>query len=186
MGNVTVTITHNKFPQIAAALPENTKAIVRSAAFAIEAQAKTRCPVDTGALVNSISTEFENGGLTGIIAPHTEYAAYVEFGTKRQSAQPYMIPAAEAVAPVFEAAMRQMLANLDSGSYNSGGLSGLIVSTVKTRVKARVRARIMPYDPRVRARRARYALDPRLRARRARARARRRLLPRLPRVPRLR
>lgn len=107
--SVTISVTFDKFPQIAAAMPEKTSQVVRKASFDIEGQAKSRAPVDTGALKNSISTEFENNGLTGIIAPHVEYATYVEFGTKRMSAQPYMVPAAEAVAPAFIAAMKQML-----------------------------------------------------------------------------
>jgi len=110
--SVTISVTFDKFPQIAAAMPEKTSQVVRKAAFDIEGQAKNRAPVDTGALKNSISTEFENNGLTGIIAPHMEYATFVEFGTKRMSAQPYMTPAAEAVAPAFISAMKQMLQEL--------------------------------------------------------------------------
>jgi HK97 gp10 family phage protein len=109
---VTISVTFDKFPQIAAAMPEKTSQVVRKAAFDIEGQAKNRAPVDTGALKNSISTEFEDNGLTGIIAPHVEYATFVEFGTKRMSAQPYMTPAAEAVAPAFISAMKQMLQEL--------------------------------------------------------------------------
>ena len=107
--SVTISVTFDRFPEIAATMPERTSQVVRKAAFDIEGQAKNRVPVDTGALKNSISTEFEDGGLTGIIAPHMEYATFVEFGTKRMSAQPYMLPAAEAVAPAFVQAMKQML-----------------------------------------------------------------------------
>lgn len=105
----TVTIKFNRFPEIAAAMPEKTKAVVAKTAFDVEAHAKNVVPVDTGALKNSISTEFENDGLTAIIAPHMEYAAFVEYGTRRMSAQPYMTPAAEAVRPAFIGAMKQML-----------------------------------------------------------------------------
>ena len=110
--SVTISVTFDKFPQIAAAMPEKTSQVVRKATFDIEGQAKNRAPVDTGALKNSISTEFEDNGLTGIIAPHMEYATFVEFGTKRMSAQPYMTPAAEAVAPAFVSAMKEMLREL--------------------------------------------------------------------------
>jgi HK97 gp10 family phage protein len=110
--SVTVKVTFDRFPEIAAAMPEKASAVVRKAAFDIEGQAKNRAPVDTGALKNSISTEFEDNGLTGIVAPTVEYGIYVEFGTKRMSAQPYMIPAAEAVAPAFIGAMKQMLQEL--------------------------------------------------------------------------
>lgn len=110
--SVTVSVTFDRFPEIAAALPDRTRAVVRKASFDVEGQAKNRAPVDTGALKNSISTEFEDNGLTGIIAPHVEYATFVEFGTRRMSAQPYMTPAAEAVKPAFVAAMKQMLQDL--------------------------------------------------------------------------
>lgn len=110
--SVTVSVTFDRFPEIAAALPDQTRAVVRKASFDVEGQAKNRAPVDTGALKNSISTEFEDNGLTGIIAPHVEYATLVEFGTRRMSAQPYMTPAAEAVKPAFVAAMKQMLQDL--------------------------------------------------------------------------
>jgi HK97 gp10 family phage protein len=107
--SATVVIQFDRFPEIAAAMPDRASAVVRKASFDVEGQAKNRVPVDTGALKNSISTEFENGGLTGIIAPHTDYATFVEYGTKRMSAQPYMTPAAEAVAPAYIEAMKQML-----------------------------------------------------------------------------
>lgn len=110
--NVTVTIQFNKFPEIAAALPGKTKAVVAKASFDVEGQAKNRVPVDTGALKNSINTEFERDGLLGIVAPHTDYALFVELGTRRQSAQPYMIPAADAVRPAFIAACKRMLEDL--------------------------------------------------------------------------
>jgi HK97 gp10 family phage protein len=107
--SATIEIKFDRFPEITAAMPERASAVVRRASFDVEGQAKGRAPVDTGALKNSIGTEFENGGLTGIVAPHVEYAAFVEYGTKRMSAQPYMTPAAESVAPAFIAAMKQML-----------------------------------------------------------------------------
>ena len=108
----TVTIKFNRFPEIAAALPEKTTTVVAKTAFDVQAHAQNVVPVDTGNLKNSIATSFENDGLTAIVAPHTEYAAYVEFGTRRMSAQPYMTPAAERVRPVFIAAMKKMLAEI--------------------------------------------------------------------------
>lgn len=110
--SVTVTVEFDKFPSIAAALPEMTRAVVHKAAFDVEAQAKNRVPVDTGALKNSIDTTFQRDGLLGIVAPHTDYALFVELGTRRQSAQPYMFPAADAVRPAFIAACKAMLKDI--------------------------------------------------------------------------
>lgn len=57
---------------------------LRIAASRIQATAKDLCPVDTGQLQNSIEVRDlpDEGSVVGVeIAPHTEYAVYVEFGT---------------------------------------------------------------------------------------------------------
>ncbi len=58
----------------------------------VETHSKLLCPVDTGFLRNSIQVDSVTAN-EAIIAPHTEYAEHVEFGTERQAAQPYMRPA---------------------------------------------------------------------------------------------
>ena len=52
---------------------------------------KKYCPVDTGRLRNSIS--HTQSGDTEYIGTNVEYAPYVEFGTSKQKAQPYLKPA---------------------------------------------------------------------------------------------
>lgn len=50
----------------------------------------------TGTLKGSIRLDAtKDGGLTAEVEPHTEYAAYVEFGTRFMDAQPYLKPAWE-------------------------------------------------------------------------------------------
>lgn len=76
--------------------------------FAIEARAKIRVPVDTGALRASIYTSLESGGgnasgpapiptptdnLTAYVGPSMEYGPTVELGGHNQAAQPYLLPA---------------------------------------------------------------------------------------------
>lgn len=102
-----IVIKYNHLPKIAAKLPDAVSVIVRKAAFDVEANAKAVVPVDTGTLKNSITTEFPTK-TSAIIAPHTDYAVYVEYGTNRQSAKPYMRPAAEKVAPAFFAACQRL------------------------------------------------------------------------------
>lgn len=102
-----IVIKYNRLPQIAERLPEAVGAIVRKAAFDVEANAKAVVPVDTGKLKNSISCEFPSQ-TKAIIAPHTDYAIFVEYGTRRQRAKPYMRPAAEKVRPVFLEACRRL------------------------------------------------------------------------------
>lgn len=102
-----IVIKYNNLPRIAEQLPQAVSEIVRKAAYDVEAHAKSIVPVDTGKLKNSITSEFPSQ-TKAIISPHTEYAAYVEFGTRRQRAKPYMRPAAERVAPAFLANMKRL------------------------------------------------------------------------------
>jgi HK97 gp10 family phage protein len=57
-----------------------------------EGYAKKLAPVDTGRLRNSISHEVD--GQDVYIGSNVEYAPYVELGTARQKAQPFLKPAA--------------------------------------------------------------------------------------------
>lgn len=77
--------------------------IVKKTALDIEADGKINAPVDTGTLQNSISSDIN--GLTAEIGPSTEYEGYVEYGTSKMAAQPYMGPAAEKNTPPFEKAL---------------------------------------------------------------------------------
>jgi HK97 gp10 family phage protein len=65
----------------------------------IERRAKQLCPVDTGRLRSSISTAIivDGRSISGIVGTNVEYAPYVEFGTSRMEAQPYLRPAFYAV-----------------------------------------------------------------------------------------
>lgn len=59
-----------------------------------EGYAKRLCPVDTGRLRNSIThTTRSEPGPVEYIGTNVEYAPYVELGTKRTKAQPYLKPA---------------------------------------------------------------------------------------------
>lgn len=72
--------------------------------------AKARAPVDTGTLANSISSEMQRGGgtLRGEVGPTVNYGGFVENGTSRMRAQPYLRPATDAVLPGYEAALSQL------------------------------------------------------------------------------
>lgn len=56
-----------------------------------ETHAKKLCPVDTGRLRNSIS--HTNDEDTAYIGTNVEYAPYIELGTSRTKAQPFLKPA---------------------------------------------------------------------------------------------
>ena len=80
--------------------------VVKKVALDIEATAKTIVPVDTGNLKNSIGSEVD--GLSAEVSATTDYADYVEYGTSRMHAQPYMGPALDEHAPTFEKALGQI------------------------------------------------------------------------------
>lgn len=109
---VTVRIVSNRLPQMPAAIHAAVVAEVSRAAFEIEAGAKAKSPVRTGTLRRSIHSVFEAGGLRGIVGPSVLYGKFVEFGTRRMGARPFMRPAAEAQMPKFVDAVRRALAAL--------------------------------------------------------------------------
>lgn len=81
------------------------KAIAKTA-LDIEADAKALAPVDTGLLKNSISSDIKP--MSAEIGPSTHYAHFVEHGTSRMAAQPFMGPAFERRVPGLEKAIGQI------------------------------------------------------------------------------
>ena len=80
---------------------------LRAGALVVEGHAKYYVPVDTGNLRSSIGTEGDNN--KAIVGASAEYAAYVEFGTVRMEAQPYMRPAVYShVGEIEQAAGHQL------------------------------------------------------------------------------
>jgi len=63
--------------------------------FLVEAEAKLRTPVLSGTLKRSITSVVDNSDKSVVIGTNVEYASYVEKGTSRQKAKPYLTPAAE-------------------------------------------------------------------------------------------
>ena len=59
--------------------------------LAMEGHAQDLCPVRTGNLRNSITHAHDED--TAIVGTNVEYAPYVELGTTRQKAKPYLVPA---------------------------------------------------------------------------------------------
>ena len=56
----------------------------------------------TGTLRRSIRLDIEDQGLTAAVSANTEYAAYVEYGTRNMAAQPYLRPALHEQAETFK------------------------------------------------------------------------------------
>lgn len=109
---VTVRVVSNRLPQLPAQIHAAVVGEVKRATLDVEAKSKAAAPVKTGSLRRSIHSVFENGGLTGLVGPSVLYGKFVEFGTRRMGARPYMRPAAEAVLPTFADAVKRALAGL--------------------------------------------------------------------------
>lgn len=80
---------------------EDVKHIVKSNTSSMNSKMQKLAPVDTGIMKRSITSEVKNGGLNGKSGPHTNYASYVEYGTRFQNAQPFVKPAFNIQKKVF-------------------------------------------------------------------------------------
>ena len=104
-----IRLVENRIPQLKGKARERARLAVRKAAFDINAHAKAVVPVDTGKLKGSIQMEILDEGDRALVGACAHYAPYVEFGTYKMAAKPYLTPAVERVRPSFEAAMRRLL-----------------------------------------------------------------------------
>lgn len=80
--------------------------------MAAEGYAKLECPVDTGRLRNSITHEVVPSEKAVYIGTNVEYAPYVELGTSRQKAHPYLRPAAHNHGQEYRAILRSSFLGL--------------------------------------------------------------------------
>lgn len=100
-------IVQNDFPKIIAGLENKAEAIVAKTALDLEGHAKSRAPVDTGTLKNSIQAT-KIGPAHWRVVVGVDYGMYVEWGTANMGAQPFLQPAILAVTPAFRAAMKKV------------------------------------------------------------------------------
>ena len=86
------------------------KAITATVADAA-AQAQVLAPVDTGALRNSITfqaAQRRGSGWVGSFGSYSiAYAIYVELGTYKMSARPYVRPSADRIFPSFPGRLKE-------------------------------------------------------------------------------
>lgn len=76
-----------------------------------ESFAKRKCPVDTGNLRNSITNKIEMGEKSAYIGTNVEYAPYVELGTRKMAAQPFLTPAATEHSGVYKRIIEDEMKN---------------------------------------------------------------------------
>ena len=121
-----IEIVFNNFAALAAALPVETHLAVMKTAYAIEADAKlsmkgggsphkasapgTPPNIDTSNLVNSIHTE-TIGELSAIVAVNADYGMFLEYGTSKMAARPFLFPAVKRNTQRFIDDCKRMLSS---------------------------------------------------------------------------
>lgn len=87
---------------------EKKKAAVRKHGASLQRKAKANAgrPIfakgySTGATKGSITLQYGNGGLSAKVVAGTNYSGYVEVGTRKMEAQPFMKPALDSVMEEF-------------------------------------------------------------------------------------
>lgn len=100
------------FERLKQQAPFVAKRIVKASAIRIEKRAKQLVPVDTGRLKRSIEVQTEKQGFVQRVISDVPYAPYVEFGTRKMHAQPFLTPAAEEERPKYLAEVRKEFARL--------------------------------------------------------------------------
>lgn len=108
MAKVDVTITDNS-EQVLQAMKEALDRALEAIGFTAEGHAKELCPVDTGRLRNSITHVTEDEAV--YIGTNVEYAPYIELGTSRMKARPFLRPAAENFGNEYKAILEESMKN---------------------------------------------------------------------------
>ena len=88
-----IEVVNSHVDEVLNALQSQKAKILEEWGLIAEAYASDYCPVDTGRLRASISHDTDDD--TMYLGTNVEYAPYVELGTSRMDAQPYLRPAIE-------------------------------------------------------------------------------------------
>lgn len=105
--SISVSVDTTKLDAIIARLPGNRDKIVRATASHILGEARKRAPVATGALRDNSEVVIGDGYTN--VEFRQEYAAYVELGTHKMAAQPFLTPAVEAETKLLENRIKEGL-----------------------------------------------------------------------------
>ena len=83
--------------------------VIRRNTTQAQKKAMRLAAVDTGFMKRSITMRLDITGLAGYITAGAEYSPYVEYGTRKMDAQPFMRPAAREQAPIFLSDMKNLM-----------------------------------------------------------------------------
>ena len=81
--------------------PKVIEAVIKNNGEKLRARASALSPIDTGFMQSNIDSYYQGGGssLEAYVHSRAGYSGFVEFGTRKMSAQPFMRPAVEWIGP---------------------------------------------------------------------------------------
>lgn len=112
---VTVRVTSSRLRNLSDVARGELQKAIDATALAIQGRAQQNAPVLTGTLRRSIHTITGGGtgkALTALVGPSVDYGKFVEFGTRRMAARPFLIPALEAEREPFKSRIKAVLDHL--------------------------------------------------------------------------
>ena len=107
-----VTVNEDNTEEVSQGIVRAIDRALEEIGLAAEGYAKRACPVDTGNLRNSITHAVESAEDAVYVGTNVEYAPYVEMGTRRTAAQPFLRPAATEHGSTYWAILKR---NLEEG-----------------------------------------------------------------------
>ena len=111
MAGMELKIVSDNTDEIAEIVRHQTRVALEVVGMQAEGYSKRLCPVDTGNLRNSITHTSDDD--TAYIGTNVEYAPYVEYGTSRTKAQPFLKPAANNHVDEYRAIFEYYYRNTD-------------------------------------------------------------------------
>ena len=88
-----VTVDFDYIPMLIARVEAQSRSAPKKVADKVAATARKIAPVRTGNLRSSIGTQSIKAGKSAEVVVTADYAAYVEYGTYKMAARPYLAPA---------------------------------------------------------------------------------------------
>lgn len=107
-----VTVNEDNTEEVSQGIVRAIDRALEEIGLAAEGYAKRACPVDTGNLRNSITHAVEGSEDAVYVGTNVEYAPYVEMGTRRTAAQPFLRPAATEHGSTYREILKR---NLEEG-----------------------------------------------------------------------
>lgn len=106
--NINISISGQGLDGWAQGMQERIRSALLTGAESVAEYAREICPVDTGELRDSISVSQSESG--AVVYAEAEHGIYVEFGTYKMAAQPFLVPALKAAEDSVAEAIAAALA----------------------------------------------------------------------------